>query len=155
MSDSQVKKYAWLTATGLSIDDIKKILPHRYPFLLVDRVLEIDNTRALAVKNVSVNEPFFQGHFPEKPVMPGVLILESMAQVAGIVALRKIGKAGSLAFLAGFNEARFREPVVPGDQLLIECKLVKEKARFVVAQGIARVKDKTVCEAELMFVLLA
>lgn len=147
-------KNDFLSATQFTSEEIKKILPHRYPFLLVDRIIEIEATRAVGIKNVTVNEPFFEGHFPARAVMPGVLIVESMAQIAGIVSLRKINKPGALAFLAGLDEVRFREPVVPGDQLVIETRLVKEKARFVSVEATAKVKEKTVCEAKLMFMIL-
>lgn len=137
----------------LDANEIKRILPHRYPFLLVDRILEIDGERAVGVKNVSQNEPFFEGHFPDYPVMPGVLIIEAIAQLAGIVALKRLGSTRAVAFLTGIDSARFRDQVFPGDQLLIETRIVKEKAKFHIAAGTAKVGDKTVCEAELMFML--
>ncbi len=146
--------FDWGHTKELSIEDIKKVLPHRYPFLLVDRVLEISNEHAVGMKNVTANEPFFQGHFPERFVMPGVLIVEAMAQIAGLVALKRLGRSGQLAFLAGIDGVRFREPVVPGDRLVIETRLVKEKARLHVAEGTAKVGDKVVCEGTVMFVLL-
>lgn len=146
--------FDWSGVKELSVEDIRKILPHRYPFLLIDRILEIDNERATGVKNVTANEPFFQGHFPGRSVMPGVLIIEAMAQVAGLVALRRANRAGGLAFLAGLENFRFREPVVPGDQLVVETKIIKERARLSIAEAVAKVKDKIVCEGTIMFVIL-
>lgn len=140
--------------SSLDIRQIEQVIPHRYPFLLVDRILEVDKEKGVGIKNYSATEPFFQGHFPGRPVVPGVLILESMAQVAGIVALRKHGlRRAGLAFLAGIDNARFREPVIPGDQLTIESRCIKEKGRMYVAEGTARVHDKLVCEATILFVL--
>jgi 3-hydroxyacyl-[acyl-carrier-protein] dehydratase len=146
----------WTKKTRLENDELKHVLPHRYPFLLVDRILEIDDARAVGIKNFTASEPFFQGHFPARAVVPGVLLVESMAQVAGIVALRRAGErtGGRLAFLAGLENVRFREPVVPGDQVTIETRIVKEKARLHVAEGKAKVGETLVCEATIMFVLL-
>ncbi len=112
----------------LHIEEILELLPHRYPFLLVDRVLDFEEGRFLrAVKNVSVNEPFFQGHFPGKPIFPGVLILEAMAQATGILAFKSVGKLepGELYYFAGIDEARFKRPVVPGDQMIMEVTFEK------------------------------
>ena len=111
----------------LQIEEILELLPHRFPFLLVDRVLDFEEGRFLrAVKNVSVNEPFFQGHFPGKPIFPGVLILEAMAQATGILAFKSVGKLepGELYYFAGIDEARFKRPVVPGDQMIMEVLFV-------------------------------
>lgn len=138
----------------LKSEDIQKLLPHRYPFLLIDRVVEINDTSASGYKNVSHNEPFFQGHFPGKAVMPGVLIVEAMAQLAGIVSLKRRGLSRSLAFLTGVDGARFREPVVPGDRLDIKVTIVKEKAKLLVADCVASVGEKRVCEAQVMFALI-
>lgn len=136
--------------------DIRKImshLPHRYPFLLVDRILDLvpgDNVTAL--KNVTVNEPFFQGHFPGVPIMPGVLILEALAQAGGMLAyLSSIEKIeGSLVYFTGIDKARFRKPVIPGDQLILEARLVKVRSRIVRLDGVAKVSGEKVAEAELM-----
>jgi beta-hydroxyacyl-ACP dehydratase FabZ len=138
----------------LDITVIQKILPHRYPFLLVDRVLEASETRAVGVKNVTINEPFFQGHFPGQPIMPGVLILEAMAQVAGVAALNVKANLGKLAYFLAINKAKFRKPVVPGDQLLIEVDLLKIKMGILQCRAIAKVDDQLVAEAELMFAFM-
>ena len=125
----------------LHIEEILELLPHRYPFLLVDRVLDFEEGRFLrAVKNVSVNEPFFQGHFPGKPILPGVLILEAMAQATGILAFKSVGKLepGELYYFAGIDEARFKRPVVPGDQMIMEVTFEKTRrglTRFKIQNG--------------------
>lgn len=132
------------------IQDVIARLPHRYPFLLVDRILEQDGDRKIVgLKNVTINEPFFQGHFPGRPVMPGVLILESMAQVAGVLALQVIGRPDALAYFAGIDKARFRKPVLPGDQLRLELVALKHRGPFWRFQGKAFVENRLVCEAEL------
>ena len=141
-------------SASLDAEEIRRRLPHRYPFLLVDRVLHLDNERAVGLKNVTINEPHFQGHFPQRAIMPGVLIIEAMAQVAGLLAIHRSGSAhGLIAFLAGVDGARFREVVVPGDQLTIEARFQKEKARLSVASVTAKVGDKAVCEATIMIML--
>lgn len=137
----------------LDIEEILGLLPHRYPFLLVDRVLDFEESKFLrAVKNVSFNEPFFQGHFPGKPIFPGVLILEAMAQAAGILAFKSVGKLepGELYYFAGIDEARFKHPVQPGDQMIFEVTFVKTKRGLTRFEGIAKVGDKVVCEAKMM-----
>ncbi|MBI3015883.1 MAG: 3-hydroxyacyl-ACP dehydratase FabZ [Candidatus Tectomicrobia bacterium] len=127
-----------------------RALPHRYPFLLVDRILEIEgDKRIVGLKNVTINEPFFQGHFPGHPIMPGVLILEAMAQVAGVLALQVMDQKGSLAYFVGIDKARFRKPVLPGDQLRLELEVLKRRGPFWRFQGRALVEDRLVCEAEL------
>jgi 3-hydroxyacyl-[acyl-carrier-protein] dehydratase len=141
-------------STEILGEEIRKILPHRHPFLFVDKIVEIDSERAVGFKSFPATEPFFQGHFPGRPVVPGVLIIETMAQVAGIVSSKRTGRLGNIAFLAGINNARFREPVLPGDNMKITTRLVKEKARLHVAECKAEVNGKLVCEAEVMFVLL-
>jgi len=139
---------------ALNIEEIRDILPHRYPFLLVDRIVEMEPERIVGIKNVSVNEPFFVGHFPEYPVMPGVLIVEAMAQVAGVLVLSQIAdRKNKLVLLAGVDSARFRNPVRPGDQLRIEMKLIKRKATLAKMTGIATVDGATVAEAEMFCVL--
>ena len=154
MTNLKEASAGWKNSDHLDIGEIKKILPHRYPFLLVDRILHIDNEKAVGIKNFTINETFFQGHFPDHPVVPGVLIIEAMAQIAGIVALRRaVGGNCQLAYLAGVDKARFRETVVPGDQLRIETQLVKEKRRLHIAEAKAWVGDKKTCEATIMFVL--
>src|SRR2546422_4175485 len=136
----------------MEIGDILKILPHRYPFLLIDRVTELEHKkRIVALKNVTFNEPFFQGHFPDFPVMPGVLIVEAMAQTAGILVLRSVeDRASKLVLLVAVENARFRRPVVPGDTLRLEMKLLKRKATVAKMAGIATVGGQIVAEAEMM-----
>ena len=133
----------------LQIEEILELLPHRFPFLLVDRVLDFEEGRFLrAVKNVSVNEPFFQGHFPGKPIFPGVLILEAMAQATGILAFKSVGKLepGELYYFAGIDEARFKRPVVPGDQMIMEVTFEKTRRGLTRFKGVALVDGKVVCE---------
>ncbi|MDI3509093.1 MAG: 3-hydroxyacyl-[acyl-carrier-protein] dehydratase [Clostridiales bacterium] len=138
----------------MDIREIQNILPHRYPFLLVDRILEVEEgKRAVGIKNVTVNEPFFQGHFPGNPIMPGVLILEAMAQVGAVAVLNLEQNKNKLAMFAGIDKARFKRPVVPGDQLRMEVELVKVKGSIGKGKGSAYVGDELAAEAELMFVL--
>ena len=135
----------------LDIEEIRGILPHRYPMLLVDRILELEPDRIVGIKNVTVNEPFFAGHFPDFPVMPGVLIVEAMAQVAGILVLKEMpDRANKLVFLAGIDNAKFRRPVLPGDQLRIEMKVVKKKASVAKMRGQATVDGAVVAEVEVL-----
>lgn len=139
--------------TTNDIQKIMKYLPHRYPFLLIDRVKEVvPGEKVIALKNVTINEPFFQGHFPGAPVMPGVLILEAMGQAGGVLAYESQMKPeeGDLFFLIGIDKARFRKPVVPGDQLVIEIKFLKRRPRVVRMAGVATVDGAKVAEAELM-----
>ena len=136
----------------LSIDDIQRILPHRYPFLLVDRILDMEpGKRVVGIKNVTVNEAFFQGHFPGKPVMPGVLVIEAMAQVgaAGILAMPEF--EGKIALFAGIDKARFRRQVVPGDQLRIEVNVLRLRGSVGKSEARAYVGEDLAAEAELMF----
>ncbi len=135
----------------LDIVAIREILPHRYPFLLVDRIEELEAERIVGIKNVTANEPFFVGHFPEFPVMPGVLIVEAMAQVAGVLVLKSIpDRDRKLVFLASIEEAKFRRPVVPGDQLRIEMTVIKRKLSVAKMSGKATVDGKVVAEATVM-----
>jgi len=129
--------------------EIQGLLPHRYPFLLVDRVKELEpGRRIVALKNVTINEPFFQGHFPGRPIMPGVLILEAMAQAGGVLVFKSGESSGKpVVYLTGIEEARFRRPVVPGDQLRFEIDVLKKRPPFWRMQGKAFVDDEMVCEA--------
>lgn len=140
--------------TSLSITEIKEIIPHRYPMLLIDRVEElVVGERIIAKKNVTINEPFFQGHFPHEPVMPGVLIIEALAQ-AGAVALLSIEEfKGKTAYFGGIDKAKFRKKVTPGDTLILEVELLKVKANAGMGKGIAKVDGKKVAEAELTFMI--
>jgi 3-hydroxyacyl-[acyl-carrier-protein] dehydratase len=138
----------------MDIHQILKKLPHRYPILLVDRVLAVDAGKTIkALKNVTINEPFFTGHFPHRPVMPGVLMLEAMAQTAALLAFSGDGSApdaDSVIYFAGIDGARFKRPVEPGDQLIMDVELVRHKAGIYKFKGTARVGDEIACEAELM-----
>ena len=139
----------------LMIEDIQKLLPHRYPFLLVDRIIDfVPNKSATGIKNVTFNEPFFQGHFPERPIMPGVLIVEAMAQVGGIVLRHLPGMENQLSLFAGIDKVRFRRPVVPGDRLTITTELLVSRKRFGKMHGRAEVDGQLACEGELMFSLV-
>jgi UDP-3-O-[3-hydroxymyristoyl] N-acetylglucosamine deacetylase/3-hydroxyacyl-[acyl-carrier-protein] dehydratase len=137
----------------LDITQIEKILPHRYPFLLIDRVLELSDQRAVGIKCVTINDYFFRGHFPGRPVMPGVLIVEAMAQLGGIIMLNKSGNQGRIAYFMAVDNVKFRKPVVPGDVLVLEAELdrVRSKSGRVVAKAL--VEGKVVCEGELLFAL--
>ena len=138
----------------LDIDAIREILPHRYPFLLVDRIEELEAERVVGIKNVTANEPFFAGHFPDYPVMPGVLIIEAMAQVAGVLVLSSIpDRKSKLVLLAGVDGAKFRKPVRPGDQLRMEMKILRSRASMAKVSGIATVDGAIVAEAEMLCVL--
>ncbi len=139
---------------ALDIDAIREILPHRYPFLLVDRIEELETERVVGIKNVTVNEPFFAGHFPDYPVMPGVLIIEAMAQVAGVLVLSGIpDRKNKLVLLAGVDGAKFRKPVRPGDQLRMEMKMLRSRASMAKVSGTATVDGTVVAEAEMLCVL--
>ena len=140
----------------LSTQEILGLLPHRYPFALVDKVIEYTpGEKAVALKNITINEPQFQGHFPERPLMPGVLIVESMAQVGGLIVAKMPELPKGLFVFAGINNVKFRKPVLPGDQLLITCELISLiRKRFGKIQGEVHVDGKLVCSGELMFSLV-
>jgi len=136
----------------LDIQQIQAAIKHRYPFLLVDRVLELEEgKRAVAIKNVTINEEFFNGHFPNYPVMPGVLIVEALAQVSAIIMLTKEGNEGRLGLLAGIDQCRFKKQVKPGDQLRLEVEITRLKGAIGKGRGIATVDGELVCETELIF----
>lgn len=139
----------------MDIKEIQRILPHRYPFLLVDRILEIElGKRIVGIKNVSINESFFQGHFPGYPVMPGVLIIEAMAQVGGVLAFKsteeKMDISNKLVYFAGIDKVKFRKPVLPGDQIRFELEVIQSREPYWKLKGVALVDGKKVCEAEIM-----
>lgn len=137
--------------TAMDVQEISGILPHRYPMLMVDRILEMTGESIVGIKNVTANEPHFAGHFPGFPVMPGVLIIEAMAQVAGVLVAKLAPHTrGKIMFLASVEEAKFRRPVVPGDQLRIEMKMVRLKTTIAKMQGLATVDGLVVAEATLM-----
>jgi len=128
--------------------EIQKVLPHRYPFLLIDRIIELESdVKATGIKNVTINEPFFQGHFPNNPVMPGVLIIEAMAQAAGVLAIHS-GAKGDTVYFMSVEKAKFRKPVVPGDQLRLEIKILQRRNNVWKFSGEAFVNDTLVAEAE-------
>jgi 3-hydroxyacyl-[acyl-carrier-protein] dehydratase len=136
------------------INEIKSMLPHRYPFLLIDRVLEFEpKKRIVALKNVAVNESFFNGHFPARPVMPGVLIIESMAQAAGLLMLAEDEHKGKTPYFTGIDNARFRKAIIPGDQIIIEVEVIRIKGNIGRAKGVAKVDGQIATEAEMMFIM--
>ncbi len=150
------KKIVAPDAKTLDVRQILDLLPHRYPFIMIDRVTQIlSEDELIAVKNVTINEPYFMGHFPGHPVMPGVLQLEAMAQAAGILMLRRVSAEGKIAFFMSADKIKFRQAVVPGDQLEVQVKLVKHRGlKIAVAEGVCKVEGKVVSSAELMFALV-
>ena len=140
----------------ISSEEILGLLPHRFPFALVDKVIEhIPGEKAIALKNITINEPQFQGHFPDRPLMPGVLIVESMAQVGGLIVTQMPDIPKGLFVFAGINKVKFRKPVVPGDQLIITCELLSiKRKRFGKVKGEANVDGQLVCSGELLFSLV-
>jgi len=138
----------------LDINEIKKIIPHRYPFLLIDQIIELkEEERAVGIKNVTANEPFFQGHFPDYPVMPGVLIVEALAQVGAVAMLKKEENQGKLALFAGIDKCRFKRQVKPGDQLRLEVEILRLRGPIGKGKGIATVNGELACETEIMFAI--
>jgi beta-hydroxyacyl-ACP dehydratase FabZ len=140
-------------STSFDIVEIMKFLPHRYPFILVDRVLSLEHgKRIVALKNVSMNEPFFQGHFPGQPIMPGVLIIEALAQAGGVLVIESFPpeRHGTPVLFMAIDKARFRKPVVPGDQIILELEILKSRAAAVKMSALATVEGARVAEAELM-----
>jgi 3-hydroxyacyl-[acyl-carrier-protein] dehydratase len=151
---SPAEKYPEQRAV-LDLEAIKQILPHRYPFLLLDRIVELEpGRRAVGVKAVTTNEPFFQGHFPSRAIMPGVLVVEAMAQVAGVMMLAVPENRGKLAYIGAIEKARFRQPVIPGDLLISETELVKSRGEMGKVRCVGHVRDHLVAEAEIMFALV-
>src|SRR5215210_4276949 len=154
LEDSSGRHFDYMVETMdrmLDITQIQAILPHRYPFLLVDRIIDYEpNKRVVGIKNVTLNEPFFQGHFPGAPVMPGVLIVEAMAQTAGVLMLANIpDRESKLVFFTGIDNAKFRRPVVPGDQLRMELTVLRLRPRYIKLRGEAYVDGQLVAEAEI------
>ncbi|HJF20117.1 MAG TPA: 3-hydroxyacyl-ACP dehydratase FabZ [Enterococcus columbae] len=138
----------------MNIQQIKEIIPHRYPMLLIDRIEELEaGQKVVAKKNVTINEPFFQGHFPHEPVMPGVLIVEAMAQAGAVALLSLPDFKGKTAYFGGIDKAKFRQKVTPGDTLMLEVEILKVRANAGMGKGIARVDGKKVAEAELTFMI--
>ena len=137
----------------MDINVIKEILPHRYPFLLIDKVISMEGNKIVAIKNVTVNENYFQGHFPAEAVMPGVLIIEALAQTGAVAILSKNEFKGKIAYFAGIDKAKFRRKVIPGDILRLEVEITKLRGRAGIGYGIAYVDDKKVCEGELTFMV--
>jgi len=133
----------------MDIKEIRQLLPHRYPFLLVDRIIEIiPGVKAVGIKNLTINEEFFQGHFPGNPIMPGVLIVEALAQVAGLLSFRSGATPGQLVYFLSIEKAKFRKPVVPGDQLKLEVNIVQQRSNVWKFSGNAKVEDRIVAEAD-------
>ena len=135
------------------IQKIMNLLPHRYPFIMIDRILElVPGEKVVALKNVTINEPFFQGHFPGSPIMPGVLMIEAMGQAGAVLAAESLPEEeqGSLIYFMGMNKVKFRKPVVPGDQIIFEIKFLKQRTKVFKMSGMAFVDEKLVAEAELM-----
>lgn len=140
--------------TAMDVKEIMKVLPHRYPFLMVDRISKIEGNRIIGVKNVSINEGYFQGHFPGHPIMPGVLQLEAIAQVAGILMLKRLENMGKIAYFMSAESVKWRNPVHPGDVLVIDVELTKVRGKLGKAKGVCSVDGQTVSEAEVAFVLM-
>ncbi|MBI5599422.1 MAG: 3-hydroxyacyl-ACP dehydratase FabZ [Deltaproteobacteria bacterium] len=144
-----------VSETAIGIGEILNILPHRYPFLLIDKILEFEaGKRAKGLKNVTINEPFFQGHFPGHPIMPGVLIIEAMAQVGGILAFKSANVTNKVVYFMGIDAARFRRPVVPGDALELTLEVKKSRGSIWTFKGEAHVNGTLVAEAELMATIM-
>lgn len=136
-----------------NVQEVLSVLPHRYPFLMIDRVISVSENEAVALKNVSINEPFFQGHFPDEPIMPGVLIVEALAQLGGIFAFKYQKAESGRGYFMGMDKVRFRKPVYPGDQIRLHVKLLKRKGSVYRFEGIAYVGESVVCEAELLIIV--
>lgn len=142
-----------MTEVNINVTEIMEALPHRYPFLLVDRVIDIADDEITAIKNVTINEEFFQGHFPQYPVMPGVLIMEALAQAAGVLELSKPENKGKLVFYAGMDNVKYKKQVTPGDQLVLHAKFIKRRGPIVVVEAEATVDGKLAAKGTLTFAL--
>lgn len=151
LSEQQLHELA--TASSLDIEQVMQILPHRYPFLMVDKIVSFEDTKIRAIKNVTINEPYFQGHFPGKPVMPGVLQLEAIAQVAGMLTLRKKENVGKPAYFMSADKVKWRKPVLPGDTLVIDVEVLRSRGKIGKAKGVCSVDGVTVSEAEVTFMI--
>jgi UDP-3-O-[3-hydroxymyristoyl] N-acetylglucosamine deacetylase/3-hydroxyacyl-[acyl-carrier-protein] dehydratase len=138
---------------AMDAEAVMKFLPHRYPFMMVDRIIKMEGNHIVGVKNVTINEPYFQGHFPGHPVMPGVLQLEAMAQVAGILMLKRLENAGKIAYFMSAEDVKWRKPVRPGDVITIDIELIKIRGRIGKAKGVCKVQGEIVSEAEVTFML--
>ncbi len=137
----------------MNITDVLNVLPHRYPFLLIDKIIDIQEKSVTAIKNVSFNESFFQGHFPSNPVMPGVLILEALAQAGAAVMLSVEENKGKIAYFVGADNVRFRRMVLPGDVLELRCDIITNRSSFGKAKCVAKVSDEIACEADILFAI--
>lgn len=142
-----------MTEVNINVTEIMEALPHRYPFLLVDRVIDIADDEITAIKNVTINEEFFQGHFPQYPVMPGVLIMEALAQAAGVLELSKPENKGKLVFYAGMDNVKYKKQVTPGDQLVLYAKFIKRRGPIAVVEAEATVDGKLAAKGTLTFAL--
>lgn len=142
-----------MTEVNINVTEIMEALPHRYPFLLVDRVIDIAEDEIIAIKNVTINEEFFQGHFPQYPVMPGVLIMEALAQAAGVLELSKPENKGKLVFYAGMDNVKYKKQVTPGDQLVLHAKFIKRRGPIAVVEAEATVDGKLAAKGTLTFAL--
>jgi UDP-3-O-[3-hydroxymyristoyl] N-acetylglucosamine deacetylase/3-hydroxyacyl-[acyl-carrier-protein] dehydratase len=138
---------------GMSTAEIMKTIPHRYPFLMVDKITHLEGNRVVGIKNVTINEPYFQGHFPGHPIMPGVLQLEAMAQVAGFLMLKTVETGGQVAYFMSAEKVKWRKPVLPGDVLVIEIEMTKMRGKIGKAQGVCKVSGEIVSEAEVTFMV--
>jgi UDP-3-O-[3-hydroxymyristoyl] N-acetylglucosamine deacetylase/3-hydroxyacyl-[acyl-carrier-protein] dehydratase len=148
---AHVDSFSLNDAKHIGIESIMAVLPHRYPFLLVDRVFLSEEGKAIGIKNVTINDGFFQGHFPKRPVMPGVLMVEAMAQVAGVMVMTRGDHQGKMAFFMAIDKVKFRRVVVPGDQLVMEVEMIKERSRVAQIRGVGKVAGEIAVEAEMMF----
>lgn len=137
----------------MGIEDVMKILPHRPPFLMVDKIISIEGSKIVAVKNVTINEDFFRGHFPSHPIMPGVLQLEAIAQVAGVLLLKTVEAAGYMAYFMAAEDVKWRKPVFPGDTLFIEVEMTKIRGKIGKAKGVCKVRGEIVSEANVTFMI--